>query len=180
MYIQMDGNNMCSIFLLYDRSNDYSHIDAPPLPALSHKFESAHDVPFIEDILDNLADSKIKIRNLTFFMALMYMDHIANENEIYATTNRALKIYAGCLTVAAKMDPSQEIDREALANAFSLTTIELTEAVECVLECFPDKKDLNIDTNLMKQYISPLMFSRTLPMLGGARPPKGGSMDNML
>ena len=152
------------------RVNDYSHIDAPTLPALSHKFESPADTPLIQNILDNLADSKIAIRNLTFFMALMYMDHIADHKLIYPTTNRALKIYAGCLTIAARMDPRLEINIELLSKAFTLTSLELSEAVECVLECFPDKKDLNINTSLMKEYIKPLMYSRSAPMLGGPSP----------
>ena len=114
-------------------------------------------------------------------MALMYMDYIADNKEIYPTTNRALKIYAGCLTVAAKMDPRLEIDKEALSSAFTLTDKELTEAVECVLECFPEKRDLNIDASLMKEYIKPLMFSKSAPMLGGStNPPKHGTMGDGL
>ena len=75
------------------------------------------DAPLIQNILENLDDSKVAIRNLTFFMALMYMDHIADHKLIYPTTNRALKIYAGCLTVAARMDPRLKINIEALAKA---------------------------------------------------------------
>ena len=112
-------------------------------------------------------------------MALMYMDHIADHKLIYPTTNRALKIYAGCLTVAARMDPRLKINIEALAKAFTLTSLELTNAVECVLECFPDKKDLNIDTNLLKEYIKPLMFVRSAPMLGGPSPPTSKTGSSM-
>ena len=127
----------------------------------------------METLLDNLGDAKqLPLRNLSFFMALMYMDRLGDINAIYATSSRAVKIFAGCLTVAAKMDPRQELDREAMAVAFGLTSEELTESVEAVLGCFPNKRDLNIDTVMMKDYIRPLLYSRSAPMLGGYEQPQ--------
>ena len=155
------------IFSDITRANDYSHRDHPRLSALGVKFESDGACEEIENLLQNLADTKIEIRNLSFFMALMYMDTLGNLNSIYATSNKAVKLFAGCLTVAAKMDPRQEVNREAIANAFELSDRELTEIVEAVLECFPSKRDLNVNTALMKEYIRPLLYSRSAPMLGG-------------
>ncbi len=88
-----------------------------------------------------------------------------------------MKIFAGCLVVAMKMDPRIEIDREAIAAALTLTDRELLEAVDCVLECFPDRKSLNVDPNLMKEYIKPLLYSRSSPMLGGVDPSQQSTSD---
>ena len=60
-------------------SNDYSALETLPLPTKKIFVNSLNDSKSLEEAITSLFDNKVNVRNLTFFMALIYMDKISNK-----------------------------------------------------------------------------------------------------
>ena len=67
------------------------------------------------------------------------------------------------------MQPSGESNRLEIAEAFGISDIELSDAVDSVMEYLPTKNELYIDPIILKAYIRPILYSRGAPMIGGDR-----------
>ena len=71
------------------QANDYSARGSPKLSVVKVLSPVSDSMSSLPTVISRLADSQIVIRNLTFFMALIYMDRIANQvSLLFGINNR--------------------------------------------------------------------------------------------
>ena len=121
--------------------------------------QSAAEV--VENLIVKLESSTLEIRNLTIIIAMVYLDRIAIELNIYCTTETVLKLFGACLIVASKMHRN-ETSREALAEALEIPIGALLEVESAITETI---QDLAIKPQTLAEYVKPLLAGA----LGGNR-----------
>ena len=107
----------------------------------------------VDAMMERLFSSKLNVRNLTFLVALVYMDRLSRQSLVYCSGRTAYKLFSSCLLVASKVHQN-ELGRETLANALGLHVPALLRIESAVTAAL---RDLTVHPNELAKYVTPLL-----------------------
>lgn len=150
-FVSMILQRVCA---MNERVKNREHDDA--LTFASNVFSrGAVDAAFedqIREVVDKLGDQSFVVRNLTFLLALVYMDRAAEQLLLFINGDNVVKVFGSCLILASKMH-SNEVSREGLATCLGISIQELLAAESFLAE---NIRDLTIHPAAMSLYMRPL------------------------
>ena len=107
----------------------------------------------VENLVEKIKLTNPDINNLTIIIALVYLDRISLELNIYCTSETILRLFSACLIVASKMHRN-EISREILAQNFEIPIENLLRIESAITECI---QNLAVRPQTLSEYVKPLL-----------------------
>jgi len=108
----------------------------------------------VTNLIEKILSRTLNIKNITLFIALYYCDQIAEILFEFLTPYSTKRIFAGCLSVAARIH-THDISRETLGELFDLTESEMLTIESAVVD---NVKDLSLNVNKLKVYFKRLIY----------------------
>jgi hypothetical protein len=118
--------------------------------------EKARAREVIDRLIEQLrTGDALELKNLTIIIALVYLDRVAVEMNVYCDSETVVELFGACLMVASKMHRN-ETSRESLALALNMSVQALLETESSVTESI---RDLSVAPQTLANYVKPMLIS---------------------